>query len=57
MVSVGIAVESTAVLSELSDTLRVELHAEAAIINEAATARLKIVLFIGINFYFNCQIT
>ena len=49
VVVVGILVvaESTPALSLVSEALRVELHAEAAIINEPTTARLKIVFFIG----------
>jgi len=47
-VSTGIAVESIVVLSVLSDIFLVELHAEVAIIIEPATARLKIIFFIGI---------
>jgi hypothetical protein len=48
VVSTGIAVESIAVLSELSDTFFVELHAEVAIIIAPAAARLKIIFFIGL---------
>jgi len=48
VVSTGTEVESTIVLSVEFDTFLVELHAEAAIINEPAKARLKIVFFISI---------
>lgn len=41
-----IVVESIFVLSEVSDTLFVELHADVANIMDPATTRLKIVLFI-----------
>ena len=41
-----IVVESIAVLSEVSETLFVELHADVANIMDPATTRLKIVLFI-----------
>jgi len=46
VVSTGVTVESVIVLSELPDTLFVELHADAAIIIDPANARLKINFFI-----------
>lgn len=49
-VSIGIAVESIIVLSELSDAFLVELHAETANIIAPAAARLKIMFFIGLYF-------
>jgi len=46
-VSTGVdIVESTVVLSEVSEALFVELHADTAKINEPAKARLKIIFFI-----------
>ena len=42
-----VMVESTAVLSLVSEALRVELHAVVAIIIVPSTARLKIAFFIG----------
>ena len=41
-----IVVESILVLSEVSDTFFVELHADVANIMDPATTRLKIILFI-----------
>jgi hypothetical protein len=47
--AVVVVVESILVLSLVSEALRLELHAEVAIINEPTTARLKIVFFIGLH--------
>ena len=46
VVSTGLTVESVIVLSEVPDTLFVELHADAAIIIDPAKARLRINFFI-----------
>lgn len=50
VVSIGIAEESTIVLSELPDMFFVELHAERVAIIAPATARLKIIFLIVIIF-------
>lgn len=55
VVSIGaVVVESVIVLSDDPAMFLDELHADVAIINVPAKARLKIIFFIGFYCYLNC---